>query len=95
MAGVVVSLLVVAVVIAAIILAGAWLWRRYVINSHLYIMWCKHLTISNLCCNDREKPKNIFPMGHFRILFKKDSVLHSKDIDDTPLEEIIRKSYIT
>ena len=31
MAGVVVSLLVVAVVIAAIILAGVSLWRRYVI----------------------------------------------------------------
>ena len=36
-AGVVVSLLVVALVIAAIILAGVWLWRRYVINSHLYM----------------------------------------------------------
>ena len=58
-------------------------------------MWCKHLTISNLCCNDREKPKNIFPTSHFRILFKRDSVLHSKDIDDTPLEEIIRKSHVT
>ena len=36
-AGVVVSLLVVVVVIAAIILAGVWLWRKYVINSHLFM----------------------------------------------------------
>ena len=35
-AGVVVSLLVVAVVITAIILAGVWLWRRYVIYIYAY-----------------------------------------------------------
>ena len=48
-AGVVVSLLVVAVVIAAIILAGVWLWRRYVINSHLFMcMWFGRCNITIL-----------------------------------------------
>ena len=47
------------------------------------------IIILNLCCNDREQQKNIFPTNHFE---KKDCATHSKHIDDIPLEEVISKS---